>query len=77
MRRALLAGQAASGAADDGPVVCACFGVGKLAIERAVAEGKLDSVEAIGRALRAGTNCGSCQPELARFVRAQKAKVSA
>jgi assimilatory nitrate reductase catalytic subunit len=51
--------------------------VGRRTIERAVAEGALDSVEAIGRALRAGTNCGSCQPELARFVRARKAKVSA
>jgi assimilatory nitrate reductase catalytic subunit len=26
------------------------------------------SVEAVGEALRAGTNCGSCRPEIGRIV---------
>jgi assimilatory nitrate reductase catalytic subunit len=31
---------------------------------RAIRGDKLVSVEAIGKALKAGTNCGSCVPEL-------------
>jgi assimilatory nitrate reductase catalytic subunit len=55
------------GAADPGPVVCACFQVGRKRIEGAVAEGAC-SVAEIGVATRAGTNCGSCVPELKRLV---------
>jgi assimilatory nitrate reductase catalytic subunit len=46
------------------PIVCACHGVDRDAITRAIADGRLDSVEAVGRATRAGTGCGSCIPEL-------------
>jgi assimilatory nitrate reductase catalytic subunit len=65
-RRSLLAGRPL-GAADQGPVVCACFQVGRRRIEGAVAEGAC-SVAEIGLATRAGTNCGSCVPELRRLV---------
>jgi assimilatory nitrate reductase catalytic subunit len=65
-RRSLLAGRPL-GAADQGPVVCACFQVGRRRIEGAVAEGAC-SVADIGLATRAGTNCGSCVPELRRLV---------
>jgi bacterioferritin-associated ferredoxin len=34
----------------------------------ALQSGKATSVEGIGAALRAGTNCGSCLPELKRIV---------
>ena len=34
----------------------------------ALASGAAASVEEIGVALRAGTNCGSCLPELKRIV---------
>ncbi|MCU0934280.1 MAG: molybdopterin-dependent oxidoreductase, partial [Thiobacillaceae bacterium] len=43
-RIALLAGRPAT-AADDGAIVCACFGVGEKALKRAIAEGA-DSLEA-------------------------------
>jgi assimilatory nitrate reductase catalytic subunit len=49
------------------PVVCACFQVGLDAVRKAVGGGAT-SVGAIGRALRAGTNCGSCLPELKRII---------
>jgi assimilatory nitrate reductase catalytic subunit len=49
-------------------VVCACFQVGLDAVRKAVACGAANSVEDIGRTLRAGTNCGSCLPELKRIV---------
>ena len=50
------------------PVICACFGVGVAAIRQAVAGGAARTVAEIGRTLRAGTNCGSCLPELKRII---------
>jgi assimilatory nitrate reductase catalytic subunit len=67
-RRVLLSGRSADGLADAGPLVCACFGVGLETIRRALASGNATSVEEIGSALKAGTNCGSCVPELRRIV---------
>jgi assimilatory nitrate reductase catalytic subunit len=67
-RRILLSGRSADGMAETGPIVCACFGVGLETIRRAITEGVAASVADIGRALRAGTNCGSCVPELRGIV---------
>jgi assimilatory nitrate reductase catalytic subunit len=67
-RRTLLSGRPADGLIATGPVVCACFGVGLTAVRMAMASGAATSVEAIGAALRAGTNCGSCLPELKRIL---------
>jgi assimilatory nitrate reductase catalytic subunit len=67
-RRMLLSGRSADGLPDLGPVICACFGVGLSAIRDALGNGAASDVEEIGRALRAGTNCGSCLPELKRIV---------
>jgi assimilatory nitrate reductase catalytic subunit len=49
-------------------VVCACFGVGLEAIRGVVACGTARTVGDVGRLLRAGTNCGSCLPELKRII---------
>ncbi|CAN8139956.1 hypothetical protein THIOSC15_1980025 [uncultured Thiomicrorhabdus sp.] len=57
-----------SGAKDVGPTVCSCFGIGLNTIVEAISEQKLTSVEAIGQALKAGTNCGSCVPELTEIL---------
>ncbi len=67
-RALLLSGANPSGVADSGPLVCACFGVGLNAISAAVASGHACSVDEIGVQLRAGTNCGSCKPELKRIL---------
>ncbi|MBI3547285.1 MAG: molybdopterin-dependent oxidoreductase [Gammaproteobacteria bacterium] len=48
----------------DGGIVCACFGIGKDTILNAIRENKLDTVAAVGEKLKAGTNCGSCIPEI-------------
>ena len=53
---------------DQGPLVCACFGVGLAAIHSAIRPGGASTPEQIGKALRAGTNCGSCLPELRRIL---------
>ncbi len=66
-RRDLLAGTPVEGATDEGPMVCVCFQVGAKRIEAAAAAGSR-SVEKIGRQLGAGTNCGSCIPEIRRLI---------
>jgi assimilatory nitrate reductase catalytic subunit len=72
-RVSLLVGQASGGGAERGNVVCACFGVGVNDIVEAIQRNDLESVEAIGAMLKAGTNCGSCIPELkALLARARK-----
>lgn len=66
-RRALLAGRVAD-ASDLGPIVCACFGVGRTQICNAITSGRACSAEDVGAQLKAGTNCGSCLPEVRRLV---------
>jgi assimilatory nitrate reductase catalytic subunit len=66
-RATLLSGQSSQGLASAGPIVCACFGVGRSTICDAVAAGA-DTAAEIGARLKAGTNCGSCIPELKRLI---------
>lgn len=66
-RRMLLSGRGGDGVAGTGPIVCACFGVGRNAIGQAIAAGQC-SVAEIGVSLKAGTNCGSCIPEVKRML---------
>ena len=63
-----LAGRPGADRPDPGAILCACFDVGVNTILAAIAEQKLVSVEQIGAALNAGTNCGSCKPELAALL---------
>jgi assimilatory nitrate reductase catalytic subunit len=67
-RAFLLSGKSGSGLSAPGPVVCACFGVSLSVIREAIESRTACSVDAIGKTLRAGTNCGSCLPELKRIV---------
>jgi assimilatory nitrate reductase catalytic subunit len=64
----LLAGRPATPALDSGPVVCVCFDVGLKTILAAIADRALISVEAVGAAINAGTNCGSCRPAIAKLL---------
>jgi assimilatory nitrate reductase catalytic subunit len=66
-RRILLSGSDSDGATETGPIVCACFGVGLPAIREAVKCGAT-TVADVGQKLRAGTNCGSCIPELRAII---------
>ncbi|HTF80024.1 MAG TPA: molybdopterin-dependent oxidoreductase, partial [Bradyrhizobium sp.] len=66
-RRMLLSGKSIDGLASAGPIVCACFGVGRTTICDAIAAGAGSAAE-IGVQLKAGTNCGSCIPELKRLI---------
>jgi assimilatory nitrate reductase catalytic subunit len=64
----VLTGRPAAGRPDPGPVLCACFGVGVNTILRAIDAGGLTDLDAVGAALQAGTNCGSCRPEIAALL---------
>lgn len=67
-RMALLAGSPADKSHDIGGIVCSCFGVGINTIRNAIHSRPLTTAAAIGRELKAGTNCGSCVPELKRIL---------
>lgn len=67
-----LTGRAPADLPDPGPTLCSCFGIGVNTILTAIEEGRLDSVAAVGAALGAGTNCGSCQPEIAALLAAAR-----
>ena len=64
----LLAGRPAAPIPDRGPIVCACFDVGLKTIVEAIGSQRLVDVAAVGRALSAGTNCGSCRPAIQRLI---------
>jgi assimilatory nitrate reductase catalytic subunit len=66
--RTCLSERDSDAAAAAGPLVCACFNVTLGAIEHAIAELSASTPDAIGELLRAGTNCGSCLPELRRVL---------
>jgi assimilatory nitrate reductase catalytic subunit len=63
-RIALLAGVPLLPREDAGPTVCACFGIGRNTLVQAIRDNAIGTVEGLGKLLKAGTNCGSCVPEL-------------
>lgn len=69
-RAALMSGRPPTPVEDQGRIICSCFNVGEKAIMRAVAEGSANTAEDIGAHLKAGTNCGSCLPEINALVSA-------
>ena len=70
-RLSLLAGRPPSGQSA-GRMVCSCLGVGSGTIETAIKSGA-NSVDGVGAATGAGTNCGSCKPEIRGLIEAFKA----
>jgi assimilatory nitrate reductase catalytic subunit len=77
MRAYLLAGGAGPGAPPNaGRTICACFGIGLATLHRTIVDRRLASVAEIGAVLRAGTNCGSCIPELKAILSEAYAEAS-
>jgi assimilatory nitrate reductase catalytic subunit len=66
-RRALLAGTLPEAAADQSPIVCVCHQVSMRRITDSILAGAT-TAEAVGRNCAAGTNCGSCLPEINRLL---------
>lgn len=52
----------------NGALVCSCFQVREKQIQSAMEAGA-DSVEALGKQLKCGTNCGSCKAELGSMIK--------
>ncbi|CUH75612.1 nitrate reductase [Tropicibacter naphthalenivorans] len=73
----ILTGRTPADRPDPGPVLCSCFGVGVNTILTAIETDGLMSVEAVGAALNAGTNCGSCRPEIAALLQGIRQKEAA
>jgi assimilatory nitrate reductase catalytic subunit len=76
-RLAILAGRPAKPGMESGPIVCSCFSVGRSTLLRAIRSQELVSADAIGKALRAGTNCGSCVPEINALIAEAASTVTA
>ena len=55
------------------PIVCSCFQVGSRTLQQAIERHGLTSTEQIGARLRAGTNCGSCLPEIRKLLACRQA----
>jgi assimilatory nitrate reductase catalytic subunit len=63
-RMALLTGRPPLGSTDVGRIICACFNVGEKTIQTAIKKQGLTTHQQVGQCLKAGTNCGSCIPEI-------------
>ncbi len=68
-RRVLLSGCPPQGTADVGRIVCSCFNVGTKTILNAIKTDKLSTHQQVGQCLKAGTNCGSCIPEIKALLK--------
>jgi assimilatory nitrate reductase catalytic subunit len=75
-RFSLLAGAEAR-AAPASRTICACYSVEECAIRAAIRANRLTTAAEIGAALRAGTNCGSCIPELKQLLASEGAQLAA
>ena len=65
--QALLLGQASS-EFSLGKQVCSCFNVAENSIIDEIKTGT-NTIEALGKKLKCGTNCGSCKPELTQLIK--------
>ncbi len=75
-RANLVAGDPPTGQPDGGRLICACYGVGERRLREAIRQHRLDSTEAVGRLLHAGTNCGSCLPTISALLAEANARRS-
>ena len=66
-RMALMTGRSAD-QKDEGKIICSCFSVGINTIIDAIQSQNIMTPEQVGRALKAGTNCGSCVAEIKEII---------
>lgn len=65
-RLAMMAGRDA-GIEDVGKMICSCFQIGENTLRNAIKQGA-NSLAELGKVTCAGTNCGSCIPELKQIL---------
>lgn len=66
-RYKIIAGRPSVDQPDKGQIICSCLSVGSNEIIGAIHQGCL-SLDAIGDATGAGTNCGSCRAEISEII---------
>lgn len=64
----LLSGQPLNPSMTPGPIICACFGISQKEILSAFTYKRANTVDDIGDLLKAGSNCGSCKPEIKDLI---------
>jgi len=52
----------------EGEIVCECFGVTDLEIERAVKENNLETIEDVSDYVKAGGGCGNCHEKIQEII---------
>ena len=52
----------------EGAVVCTCFGVTDIEIERVIRENDLTTIEQVTNYSKAGGGCGGCQPQIEKII---------
>ncbi len=73
----ILAGVSGAQGMDPGPTICSCFNVGVNTLVEAIETGEAVTLDQLGGVLQAGTNCGSCRPELANLLTLHSSKIAA
>ena len=67
-RISILSGKPPGDTKDAGKTVCACFNVGLNTLIETIQLKKITTPEQVGEILKAGTNCGSCVPEIREII---------
>ncbi|MBG7602319.1 MAG: (2Fe-2S)-binding protein [Gammaproteobacteria bacterium] len=67
-RASILTGEPPVKQEDTGKIICSCFNVGEKTILAAITGKDLSTTNELGEQLQAGTNCGSCVPELQEMI---------
>lgn len=67
-RLSILSGKPAGNQVDAGRTVCACFSVGVNTLTALIESQDLTTPEQVGDLIKAGTNCGSCVPEIREII---------
>lgn len=67
-RMDILAGKPSDKKNDKGRIICSCFNKGINEINALITTGDSKNIEQIGQKIQAGTNCGSCIPELKQLL---------
>ncbi len=68
-RTSILTGKPQGNVKDSGRIVCACFNVGLTTLTDTISSQGVTSPEQVGDILKAGTNCGSCVPEIRDIIK--------
>jgi len=67
-----LSGRGGADRPDPGSIICACLGIGVNQINAAITNSQCRTTADIGAKTQAGTNCGSCLPEIRALLKVKE-----